>query len=47
LVLKQLAQVLAAKVEQGQYSRQDALRAARAILYETPQSLLGMKPAGV
>jgi glucuronate isomerase len=47
LVLKQLAQVLAAKVEQGQYSRQDALRVARAILYETPQSLLGMKPAGV
>jgi glucuronate isomerase len=44
LVLKQLAVVLAGKIEQGQYSRRDALDVARAILYETPQSLLGMKP---
>jgi hypothetical protein len=45
LVLKQLAVVLAGKIEQGQYSRRDVLDVARAILYETPQSLLGMKPA--
>jgi len=45
LVLRQLAAVLARKVEQGQYSWRDALDIARAILFETPQSLLGMKPA--
>ncbi|MEY2408089.1 MAG: hypothetical protein QOF48_759 [Verrucomicrobiota bacterium] len=45
LFRKQLARVLAAKVEQGQYSRTDALAIARAILFETPQTLLGMKPA--
>jgi len=45
LVLKQLAAVLAQRIEQGQYSREDALAIAQAILYETPQTLLGMKPA--
>jgi hypothetical protein len=44
IVRKQMARVLAEKVEQGQYSRDDALAVARAILYETPQSLLGMMP---
>jgi hypothetical protein len=44
LVRKQLARVLAEKIEQGQYSRDDALAIARAILYESPQSLLGMVP---
>jgi len=44
LVRKQLARVLAEKIEQGQYSRNDALAIARAILYESPQSLLGMIP---
>jgi hypothetical protein len=44
LVRKQLARVLADKIEQGQYSRDDALAIARAILYETPQTLLGMVP---
>ncbi len=44
LVRKQLAQVLARKIEQGQYSRDEALAIARAILYESPQSLLGMVP---
>ena len=44
LVGKQLAQVLAQRIEQGQYSREDALAVARAILYDSPQSLLGMKP---
>jgi glucuronate isomerase len=47
LVRKQLARVLADKVEQGQYSRGDALSVARAILYETPQTLLGMTPRRV
>jgi hypothetical protein len=44
LVRKQLAAVLAQKVEQGQYSHEDALEIARAILFETPQELLKMKP---
>jgi hypothetical protein len=44
LVRKMLASVLAERVERGQYSREDALAIARAILYETPQTLLGMKP---
>jgi len=44
LVRKQMAQVLANKVEQGQYTRDDAIAIARAILYETPQTLNGMKP---
>ncbi|MEO6434660.1 MAG: hypothetical protein ABIP55_02715 [Tepidisphaeraceae bacterium] len=45
LVRKQMAQVLANKVEQGQYSFDDAISVARAILYETPQTLNRMKPA--
>jgi glucuronate isomerase len=44
VVRKQMAQVLAQKIEQGQYSREDALSIARAILYESPQSTLGMVP---
>lgn len=43
LVRRQLAEVLGAKVRQGQYTRDDALSVARAILYESPQSLLGMR----
>ncbi len=46
LVLKQLAAVLAGRVGQGQHSRREALEVARAILYETPRTLLGLKPAG-
>jgi hypothetical protein len=46
LVRKQLAHVLADRVEQGQYSRADALAIARGILFESPQSLLGMVPRG-
>lgn len=42
LVRKQLARVLAEKIEQGQYNREDALAVAKAILFETPQTLLGM-----
>jgi glucuronate isomerase len=42
MVEKQLARVLAEKVLQGQYSRDDALGIAREILLESPQTLLGM-----
>jgi hypothetical protein len=44
LVRKQLAEVLAQNINQGQYTRDDAVAIARAILYESPQSLLGMVP---
>ncbi len=44
LVRRQLTQVLADKVEQGQYSVSDAMGIARAILVESPQELLGMAP---
>jgi len=45
LVRKQMAEVFAGKVRQGQYRHEDALSIARAVLYETPQSLCGMLPA--
>jgi len=45
LVRKQLARVLAEKVESGQYSQDDAVSIARSILYESPQTLLGMRSA--
>jgi glucuronate isomerase len=45
LVRKQLAEVLAQKVAQGQYNTDEALQIARAILFDSPQSLLGMQPA--
>jgi hypothetical protein len=44
LVRKLLAGVLAARVERGQYNVDDALSIARTILYESPQSLLGLQP---
>jgi hypothetical protein len=44
LVRWQLAQVLAQKIGQGQYSQAEALAISRAILYESPQFLLGMAP---
>jgi glucuronate isomerase len=44
LIRKQLARVLAEKIEQGQYTRDEALAIAGATFYETPQLLLGMKP---
>ena len=44
IVRKQLAHVLAHKILQGQYTRDDALAIARAILYDSPQTLLGMVP---
>jgi hypothetical protein len=39
---KQLARVLAEKILQGQYTRDDALAVARSVLYDSPQTLLGM-----
>ena len=44
MVRSQLARVLAEKVEQGQYTVDDALSISRSILFESPQTLLGMKP---
>ena len=46
IVRKQLARVLAEKIEQGQFSFDEALGMARAILFDAPQSLLRMKPRG-
>ena len=44
LVRKQIAQVLAEKIDQGQFTEDEALGIARSILFESPQSLLGMVP---
>ena len=44
LVRKQMARVLAEKIEQTQFTFDEAISVARAILFETPQSLLGMVP---
>ena len=44
LVRKQLARVLADKVEQDQFTQDQAIAIARSILYDTPQTLLGMVP---
>ena len=44
VIRKVMSRVLADKIESGQYTRRDALDIAREILFETPQSLLGMVP---
>jgi glucuronate isomerase len=44
IVRKQLARVLAERIEQGQYRGDDHLAIAQAILLESPRSLLGMVP---
>ncbi len=44
IVRKQLAEVLAQKVRQGQYTTDQALSIARQILFNSPQTLLGMQP---
>jgi len=44
LVRRQWAEVLAGKVDQGQYTVDEALKIARQSFYETPQSLLGIVP---
>jgi hypothetical protein len=43
IVRKQMAQVLAEKISQGQYSFGEAINVAREILFETPQSLCMMR----
>ena len=45
LVRRQMAQVLAQKIEQGQYTLQDSLTIAKAMVLNSPMTLLGMKPA--
>jgi len=45
MILNQLSVVLATKIEYGQYTHNDALAVARAILYDTAYDLLGMRPA--
>jgi hypothetical protein len=47
IVRKQMARVLADKIERGQYTMDDAVAIARAILFESPQTLLGMTPRSV
>ncbi|HEY3900725.1 MAG TPA: hypothetical protein VGM54_19100 [Chthoniobacter sp.] len=44
LVRKQLAEALALRVANDQYTRDEALGIAREILFEAPQRLLGMTP---
>lgn len=44
IVRKQLGRVLAEKIAHEQYSFDEALGIARATLFDSPQSLLGMKP---
>jgi glucuronate isomerase len=44
IVRRILAKVLTERIELGQLDRDEALAFARATLYQTPQSLLGMRP---
>lgn len=44
LVRKQLARVLAEKIGEGQFTLDESLAIARAILFKSPQSLLGLTP---
>ena len=44
MVRKVMSRVLARKIQLGQYDKESALAVAKSILYESPQSLLGMKP---
>lgn len=45
IVRKQWAEVLSAKVEQGQYSIAQAVSIASRILYDSPRTILGMQPS--
>ncbi len=45
LVRKQFAAVLAERVAQGQYTLDEALDIAHTLLFEAPQTLLGMSPS--
>jgi len=44
LTRMQIAEVLAKKIEEGQYTKELALAVAREILTVTPETLMGMKP---
>ena len=44
IILNQLAQVLARKVAQGQYTRGEGVAIAKQILHDTAIELTGMKP---
>ena len=44
LVRKIMAQLLAERVQQGQFTLDECLEFARAIFFESPQTLVGMKP---
>jgi hypothetical protein len=44
IVRKQMAEVFAGKVRQGQYTVSESLNIARQILFESPQTLIGMTP---
>lgn len=44
IIRRQLAEVLAEKIDQGQYTLDGALDIARHILFESPQSINGMTP---
>jgi hypothetical protein len=45
MVRKQLAEVLVTRVVEGQHKLDEAMAVARGILYESPQTLLGLKPS--
>jgi hypothetical protein len=47
LIRRILADVLADKVRQGQYTGQQAIDVAKATLFDAPQSLLGLHPRQV
>lgn len=47
LVRKFMAQVLAEKIECGQYTQEDAISIARAILYDSTVETLGLAPSSV
>jgi hypothetical protein len=44
IVRKQLARIFAEKIDQGQFTREETLAIAQAVFFNSPQSLLGMKP---
>lgn len=45
IVRKQMAEVFATKIEQGQYTLDEAIQIAAVILLQTPINLLGMSPS--
>ena len=47
IIRRQMAEVFAEKIAQGQYTKESALRIARQLVFETPQTLLGVVPGVV